>query len=672
MASSAEQIPLPGTGSLSAKSFLGEDLTCFPLALLQECYQRVSELHTALCLLDKAGTHLTQTLVKVLEHTAYRCVGGVLRDRLGDVFTAAASQPHQAIVQELESVIAGLISTEKQQMDLQSSDQTLCQVALLVTKMESQYFSQCHRKMSDLLQVLLHLQGEDPAASEVVTQLLFQLGLITELQSSDRAAISLPSNPWASQHLRVSVPEVEPQSSTGLRLGPFLDKQNYLDENKGHFFADATEERSEGKETEKEGIPTVSVTAGSFESASYVPSHIARQGLAAFSSGPLSSISDQPVHLKHIEHGSHHLRPVTESQTGSHGSPVPVIVSSRSQLATEEELESVINLLSGIGYGSASPMQVIPEVMPAQGSMQLTVPQIYRTLSPLSDTHLEDRRKSQVHRRSEGCLDLSAMGHHMWPHQHQCHHRASLPSVQIFSASGHRCGYDPPSPVPPYVRDSPSPNYSLRDPPSPGYFHGDPPSPFRTNYAKTLGIHPAAVRPSMLSPVQWSAGPPASLSSSRLGGLEPNMNQHGTWPVYGGMSSVSPSVAETSSWVGTQDCSDLSDDSSNEDQFFTVGKDLSHLINPKDGSSDDEADSGRPDLSKSSNTWPPPDPRASMNLGRGLTPELLGPPETCNSHKPIQMQWSDPLSARSVWQPASQDPSHQKTSHSMQGFGGAH
>lgn len=69
---------------------------------------------------------------------------------------------------------------------------------------------------------------------------------------------------------------------------------------------------------------------------------------------------------------------------------------SKSQLATEEELESVINLLSGVGCGSVSPMQVIPEVVPPQGCIQLTVPQIYRTVSPVSDTQLEQRRKSQV------------------------------------------------------------------------------------------------------------------------------------------------------------------------------------------------------------------------------------------------------------------------------------
>ncbi|BFZ19642.1 hypothetical protein BsWGS_22681 [Bradybaena similaris] len=667
MSASADHIPLPETKASSEQLWMVEGSVCLPITLLQECYQWLSELHTALCLLDKAGAHLTQSLVQALEHTAFRCVAGVLVDRLADVFTAATSQAHLAVVLELETMIAGLISSEKRQTDPQSLGQVLCHIALLVVKMKNQYYSQCHRKMTDLLQVLLHLKGEDPAF-ETISQLTVKLGLISDVNSSNTSGINLPSDPWDSSKMRASVPEVESQSSSEPRMMPFLEKQTVSDEKKGLFFVDAREERPEGKEPEKEAIPTVSVTPGSFEGTSYAPPHLAGQGLDPFSSSRPSILSD---HLKHSEHGSHHLRPITDNFSSSHGSSIPVTVSCRSQLATEEELESVINLLSGVGYGPASPMQVIPEVMPPQGSMQLTVPQIYRTLSPLSDTQLEDRRKSQVHRRSEGCLDLSAMGHHMWPHQHQCHHRASLPSVQIFSATGHRCGYDTSSPVPPYIRDSPSPNYNFHDPPSPSYLQRDPPSPFRSHYAKTLGVNTGAVRPSMLSPLQWSSCPPASLTSSRMGGLEP-VTQHGSWPLYGGMSSVSPSVAETSSWVGTQDCSDLSDDSSNEDQFFTVGKDLSHMINSKDGSSDEDADSGQPDLSKSSSTWPPPEPPMSANLSRGLTPELLEPPEMGHTHRPIQMQWSDPLSARSMWQPSSQDPTHHKTSQSMQGFGGGH
>lgn len=123
MAASADHVPLPETKASSEQSWLGEGSTCFPVTLLQECFQWLSELHMALCLLDKTGAHLTQSLVKALEHTAFRCVASVLVDRLADVFTAATSQAHLAIVQELETMIAGLISTEKRQTDPQSLGQ---------------------------------------------------------------------------------------------------------------------------------------------------------------------------------------------------------------------------------------------------------------------------------------------------------------------------------------------------------------------------------------------------------------------------------------------------------------------------------------------------------------------------------------------------------------------
>ncbi|CAL1544860.1 unnamed protein product [Lymnaea stagnalis] len=313
-------------------------------------------------------------------------------------------------------------------------------------------------------------------------------------------------------------------------------------------------------------------------------------------------------------------------------------------------------------------MQVIPEVVPPQGPMQLTVPQIYRMPSPSCDTQLEELRtqKSQVHRRSEGCLDLSAVGRNMWPQQNQHHHRASLPSVQIFSASGHRSGFETPSPVPSYIRDSPSPNYvPARDPPSPGYFHGDPPSPFRSQCGSTLGVGVRGAQPNMLSPLQWATGP--GCMSGRMSGYDTSINQHGTWPAYGGVSPLSTGTAETSSWAAVQDCSDVSDDSSTEDQFFAVGKDLSHMIGSKNGSSDEDVGNVH---HGPKNSWPPPPPHSSTLLTRGVTPDLLEPPELYNAHRPIQMQWSDPLSSRSMWANSPQDINQHKTSQSMQGFGG--
>ena len=83
----------------------------------------------------------------------------------------------------------------------------------------------------------------------------------------------------------------------------------------------------------------------------------------------------------------------------------------------------MINLLSGVNT-SNSPMQVIPE--------HLAVPPIYRMPSPASDSQSEEPTapcvQQQLHRRSEGCLDLSGLGRNTWPHAH----RSSLPTVQSF------------------------------------------------------------------------------------------------------------------------------------------------------------------------------------------------------------------------------------------------
>ena len=100
--------------------------------------------------------------------------------------------------------------------------------------------------------------------------------------------------------------------------------------------------------------------------------------------------------------------------------------SSNSQVASQEELDSVINLLSGVGTGSANHMSPISE---QQGQISLQVPTVYGALSPAaSDSGMDGVKthRNPVQRRSEGSLDLSGFGNpgrNTWPHQH----RSSLP-----------------------------------------------------------------------------------------------------------------------------------------------------------------------------------------------------------------------------------------------------
>lgn len=97
------------------------------------------------------------------------------------------------------------------------------------------------------------------------------------------------------------------------------------------------------------------------------------------------------------------------------------------QVATQEELDSVINLLSGASLGRGT-MQTIPET---RNPISLQVPPLQpgAALSPSASGLIDEqttleRNKSQ--RRSEGSIDFSGFvttGHNTWPN----HHRASLP-----------------------------------------------------------------------------------------------------------------------------------------------------------------------------------------------------------------------------------------------------
>lgn len=100
--------------------------------------------------------------------------------------------------------------------------------------------------------------------------------------------------------------------------------------------------------------------------------------------------------------------------------------STSSHLATEEDLDLVINLLSGIGGGPGH-MEPIPE-----NQMHLSVPSLFssRTPSP-RDCSNDDMKMSKLptHRRSDGCLDFHGVGNmgrgNTWPH------RASLPTSSL-------------------------------------------------------------------------------------------------------------------------------------------------------------------------------------------------------------------------------------------------
>ena len=114
----------------------------------------------------------------------------------------------------------------------------------------------------------------------------------------------------------------------------------------------------------------------------------------------------------------------------SYFSSAGITTSPNGHVATQEELDSVINLLSGVGTGSQTHMSPIPE---QQGNLSLQVPSLYSSLSPAASDSCMDSLKTQriqSQRRSEGSLDLSGFGNqgrNTWPHQH----RSSLPGQFI-------------------------------------------------------------------------------------------------------------------------------------------------------------------------------------------------------------------------------------------------
>ncbi|GFO11257.1 hypothetical protein PoB_003776200 [Plakobranchus ocellatus] len=744
-----------------------------PAVLLAECQKGVLAIHAALAQLDAAGTHLTQTLIAGMQDTPYHNVGDVMKSSLEGVFTSGASSSSAATLKEMKDLLCQMQGTSP---NLHAYGHTLCQVSLLMAKLNKQRLNLCSVKMAELVHALLclgsegqtkgkqedvHRSGQDQATvGREVTRLILGMGLADGLDTPGAASTkttrpansSLPSTPWGSPKTRkgqdagLKASQGRSGGAGGFRiLSLFERKSPPKDERKSMFYVDV-EDTTSSLDTDFPGrkermrklpvppssIPTVSVTAGSQE-----------EGINICS----PSVEDERS-----------LKAASDSG-GTRKPPIPKITAcGTSQLATEEELESVINLLSGIGPhpigasgGGTSHMQVIPEVVIPQGPTQLNVPQMFRMPSPLSDTQLEELRtqkSQQVHRRSEGCLDLSAMGRATgWPQQH--HHRASLPSVQVFSASGSQfqpqyqvplhqyhhhqqhSGFDTPSPVPSFIRDSPSPSYAVSNPPSPSFFQREPPlSPlFRSSSAGggdqshagqghgqylRVGSHQQQhlQRSNVLSPLQWLA-PPASphmggslaslnLSQGSSVGAMDSASAHnlgGTaspgWPPYltpsGVGTSLSPGLCSTgdaSSWTGAHDCSDLSDDSSTEDQFFAVGKDLSHMIGSKDGSSDDDDQERQPGRAKSCSTWPPPRPHHRPPPIRLPSSDLLEPPDIFRQHQqsqhqqlhhhhhqqqpqhhphfqqqqhqhqhpPIHMQWSDPLSAASSSAPSSMWP----------------
>lgn len=379
------------------------------------------------------------------------------------------------------------------------------------------------------------------------------------------------------------------------------------------------------------------------------------------------------------------------------------------QLASEEELDSVINLLSGGMVLSQPPPAPPPQPPPTvhmpnqlQPSPLLHAPSAGRGAmygNLLMSPDAEDQHKmyrANAHRRSEGSLDLSGLttlgsgsgagngassngrggGRNTWPHPNH-HHRSSLPAGPLGSHS--LLNYDSQAPPDDYSR--------MLD------------STGSLDQRGSLGdvYLPSACQPHDLQSGLYSlstcAGSSNFMSNSHWTFPDTKLNR--TWPVSSLSTGGGGSDTMNSSWSGVQDSSDLSDDSSSGEQFFAVGLDLVHAMDSKDSSSDEELDhqqlEGRMRAQmvsqslenlydrKSTYTWPPKHPWARRSDLLLNSPELectVSTPAAAGSTAvtpslPSSGPWTaDPLQPpRNMWAPGmpSQSQSSQSLSHQSYG-----
>ena len=281
----------------------------------------------------------------------------------------------------------------------------LCQCVLLFLKVQSDYHQLCSVTISSLLSKLV--QNYKTTETKDVIQQMTDLDLVARGSPPCSNLSPKKKSPSASPKL----PSKQNFKSSFLSL---FDRKNVESDSNSAFYVDLNKPGSEA-------------TQGDIQ------------------------VLNKPEILVHIG-----LDPVQENEK-THCVPVSVDNSillpeitmqnlvERNPLATEEELDSVVNLLSGIATpGNSSQMQTIHE-------NHLTVPSLYssrnsspglslssrfssRTPSPGgSDDSMRNSQGMKGQRRSEGTLDFTGIIRgNTWPY------RSSLPSGQF--ASSHDLG----------------------------------------------------------------------------------------------------------------------------------------------------------------------------------------------------------------------------------------
>ncbi|XP_041376904.1 uncharacterized protein LOC121389375 [Gigantopelta aegis] len=602
---------------------------------VQDCCESIEEFHNAVRNLVGAGTHLTETLTKALKDSSYQCVGDEFAATFREVYSCTQMARWADQMKEMGTLLLNL----KEKLDDNRMDdlnklsaQTYCHVLMLFLRMQKGYHHFCDEKLDALVSRLCDDKGTD-SQKEITKQLLGVLVTNETVRPDSRSNSNSPSSsPRASPKPKDEVGASSHKTQRTFRssLLSLFERKPSPEERKSAFYVDMNQDvagcitdelvpQAAGSLGSNAGdsqtMKTAETTAESPTTTDSTPSSTADSGsVDLLGHGPMTAGSQSGVPLIGVG--------VQDFNVAGHNlqfGPSANFLTTAG-LASEEELESVINLLSGVNT-SNSPMQVIPE--------HLAVPPIYRMPSPsASDSQAEEMSMPRVqhHRRSESSLDLSGMGRNTWPHMH----RSSLPTIQPF--------------IQRQYADQHRDTTMLMRPPLP--------DSYRNNAGYML---------------------PGALNS-QCSGMQ--LGYPGGWP------NKQSSDTMTSGWSGVQDSSDLSDDSSSGEQFYTVSRDFVQAIETKDDSSDDEFDKDRRKQQGSAqiagmevqnncsiNTWLSKPWSQSNQFLSSDVPLLEASEEPLPTHRPVQMQWSDPMSTRRMWPTIAPGFTPQRTSQSMQGFG---
>lgn len=512
---------------------------------------------------DGAGTHLLDSLQNAVKGTAYDNLGQETSKAFRLVHIGNNGLDPIAKLREMENLLLGLKNQSGENIDCSHSNlQILCRCFLLFLKVQLDYHQMCSATIASLLSILV--QTSECSDNKDV---LLQMSNLDLIPPSPRQSPSR-SNSRKKQTQGSFSPKLPPKQNT-LKSSFFslFERKSSPDESTSSFYVDLTNPEPV-ENTKAESKESVVVTSDS----DFVQEGIKTGILVQIE--PDEDLSTHKPENVHISDEGMSL--------------------SKSPLASAEEIDSVINLLSACS--------VQPKHMETIHENHLTVPNIYMSRTP-SPGSSDDMRPSKVptQRHSEGSLDFSGMGgvgRNTWPH------RSSLPSVALSS---------------------------------------------QMNYQDMLGFGVTMPRrysqelnrpnPNFLSPQ------PSSSALANQGWSYPDYKYgNRTWPISNMAAQCSDTMkSSNSSWSAIQDSDDLSDDSSCGEQFFAVGLDLVHAMDSKHGSSDDESEKQK---DASSKAWPQKQGWPSTNQ-----PQVPGSGDQARnqSHRPLSMQWSDPLANRNMW-----------------------